>query len=82
MTSKTQQVKQKRWQRSKASSSNSDVWKIKLTNSAGVRLVSQNFCQRLREYCTGRGISYFMTPSDASLEQLLLKRLREAEVWG
>ncbi len=41
-----------------------------------------NFCQRLREYCTGRGISYFMTPSDASLEQLLLKRLREAEVWG
>jgi hypothetical protein len=40
-----------------------------------------NFCQRLREYCTARGISYFMTPSDASLEQLLLKRLREAEVW-
>ena len=40
-----------------------------------------HFCQRLREYCTARGISYFMTPSNASLEQLLLKQLREAEVW-
>jgi uncharacterized protein (DUF58 family) len=42
----------------------------------------QNFCQRLREFCQGRGINYFMTTSDASLELLLLKQLREAEVWG
>lgn len=42
----------------------------------------QNFCQRLREFCQKRGINYFMTTSDASLEQLLLKQLREAEIWG
>lgn len=41
-----------------------------------------NFCQRLREFCSGRGINFFMTTSDASLEKLLLKQLREAEVWG
>jgi uncharacterized protein (DUF58 family) len=42
----------------------------------------QNFCQRLREFCTGRGMSFFSVSSDASLEQLLLKQLRQAEVWG
>jgi uncharacterized protein (DUF58 family) len=42
----------------------------------------QNFCQRLREFCAARGINFFMASSDTSLEQLLLKRLREAEVWG
>ncbi len=42
----------------------------------------QNFCQRLREFCQKRGINFFVTASDASLEQLLLKQLREAEVWG
>jgi uncharacterized protein (DUF58 family) len=42
----------------------------------------QNFCQRLQEYCTARGISYFMTSSAASLEKLLLNQLRQAEVWG
>lgn len=41
-----------------------------------------NFCQRLREFCQKRGVNFFMTPSDAPLEQLLLKQLREAEVWG
>lgn len=41
-----------------------------------------NFCQRLKEYSSARGINYFMTRSDASLEKLLLKQLREAEVWG
>jgi uncharacterized protein (DUF58 family) len=41
-----------------------------------------NFCQRLREFCQKRGINFFMTPSDAPLEQLLLKQLREFEVWG
>ena len=42
----------------------------------------QNFCQRLREFCKSRGIHCFMAPSDTSLEQLLLKQLREAQVWG
>jgi uncharacterized protein (DUF58 family) len=42
----------------------------------------QNYIQRLREFCQGRGINFFTTRSDASLEKLLLKQLREAEVWG
>ncbi|HWI57565.1 MAG TPA: DUF58 domain-containing protein, partial [Bacillota bacterium] len=42
----------------------------------------QNFCQRLREFCQARGMHYFMTPSDAPLEELLLKQLRQAAVWG
>jgi uncharacterized protein (DUF58 family) len=41
-----------------------------------------NYCQRLREYCQSRGISFFSARSDTALEQLLLKQLREAEVWG
>ena len=41
----------------------------------------QNFCQRLREFCQTRGISYFLASSDTPLEQLLLRQLREAEVW-
>ena len=42
----------------------------------------QNYIQRLREFCQARGINCFTTPSDAPLEKLLLKQLREAEVWG
>jgi uncharacterized protein (DUF58 family) len=42
----------------------------------------QNFCQRLREYCASRGINFFMAGSDTPLEELLLKQLRQAEVWG
>lgn len=42
----------------------------------------QNFCQRLREFCQGRGVRFFSVSSDTSLEQLLLKQLRQAEVWG
>ena len=42
----------------------------------------QNFCQRLHEYCSGRGIHFFMAGSDTPLEELLLRQLREAEVWG
>ena len=42
----------------------------------------QNFCQRLREYCSSRGMNFFMAASDTLLEELLLKQLREAEVWG
>jgi hypothetical protein len=41
----------------------------------------RNFCQRLRECCQARGISFFSTSSGAVLEELLLKQLREAEVW-
>jgi len=42
----------------------------------------QNFIQRLREYCRPRGIHFFSVSSETSLETLLLKQLREAEVWG
>jgi len=42
----------------------------------------RNFCQRLREYCQGRGIGLFSVLSDTSLEQLLLTQLRRSEVWG
>jgi uncharacterized protein (DUF58 family) len=42
----------------------------------------QNYIQRLREFCQARGLGFFTTGSDASLEKLLLKQLREAEVWG
>ena len=42
----------------------------------------QNFCQRLREFCSGRGMSFFSVSSEMPLEQRLLKQLRQAEVWG
>jgi uncharacterized protein (DUF58 family) len=42
----------------------------------------QNFCQRLREFCQTRGMSFFSVSSATPLEQLLLKQLRQAEVWG
>ncbi len=42
----------------------------------------QNFVQRLREFCTGRGINFFHAGSDMDLQDLLLKQLRAAEVWG
>jgi uncharacterized protein (DUF58 family) len=42
----------------------------------------QNFCQRLREFCQGRGMSFFSVSSETPLEQLLLKQLRQAEIWG
>jgi hypothetical protein len=42
----------------------------------------RNFIQRLREFCTGRGISFFSAGSDTDLSELLLKQLRSAEVWG
>jgi uncharacterized protein (DUF58 family) len=40
-----------------------------------------NFVQRLREYCTTRGLHFFSASSDTDLQDLLLKQLREAEVW-
>ena len=42
----------------------------------------QNFIQRLREYCQARGINFFSVSSGLSLEDLLLKQLRKAEVWA
>ena len=42
----------------------------------------QNFCQRLREFCQARGINFFTASSKTPLEELLLKQLRQAEVWG
>jgi hypothetical protein len=42
----------------------------------------QSFLQRLREYCRSRGINFFTASSNTALEELLLKQLRKAEVWG
>ena len=42
----------------------------------------QNFIQRLREYCQTRGINFFSVSSNTSLEDLLLKQLRKAELWA
>jgi hypothetical protein len=36
----------------------------------------------LREYCQARGIGFFSASSSTPLEELLLKQLRQAEVWG
>ena len=41
-----------------------------------------NFCQKLRESCQARGINFFMAASNTALEYLLLKQLRQAELWG
>ena len=46
------------------------------------RQTVQNFMQRLREYCKRRGINFFTASSNADLQDLLLKQLRQAEVWG
>ncbi len=42
----------------------------------------QNFIQRLREFTAKRGINFFSVSSAMPVEQLLLKQLRTAEVWG
>src|SRR3954471_20928067 len=46
------------------------------------QLTVQNFLQRLREYCQGRGINFFTASSATALEEILLRQLRQAEVWG
>lgn len=46
------------------------------------RQTVQNFMQRLREYCQARGINFFTASSNTDLQELLLKQLRQAEVWG
>jgi uncharacterized protein (DUF58 family) len=42
----------------------------------------QNFLQRLREFCQKRGIGFFSVSSNTDLQDLLLKQLRQAEIWG
>jgi uncharacterized protein (DUF58 family) len=42
----------------------------------------QAYVQRLKEWCQRRGVNFFTCSSDASLDDLLLKQLRRAEVWG
>lgn len=42
----------------------------------------QNFIQRLREFCQARGVNFFAASSNMALEELLLRQLRQAEVWG
>ena len=42
----------------------------------------QNFMQRLREYCKARGMNFFTASSSTDLQDLLVKQLRQAEVWG
>jgi hypothetical protein len=49
---------------------------------AAYQQMVQNFCQKLRESCQARGINFFMASSNTVLEHLLLKQLRQAEVWG
>jgi uncharacterized protein (DUF58 family) len=46
------------------------------------RQTVQNFMQRLREFCQARGINFFTASSNTELQELLLKQLRKAEVWG
>jgi uncharacterized protein (DUF58 family) len=46
------------------------------------RQTVQNFMQRLREYSKARGINFFTASSNTDLQDLLLKQLRQAEVWG
>ena len=46
------------------------------------RQTVQKFIQRLKEYCQPRGINFFTASSNTDLQELLLKQLRKAEVWG
>jgi uncharacterized protein (DUF58 family) len=46
------------------------------------RQTVQNFMQRLREHCKSRGINFFTASSNTDLQDLLLRQLRQAEVWG
>ena len=46
------------------------------------RQTVQNFVQRLREYSQACGMNFFTASSNTELQELLLKQLRKAEVWG
>jgi uncharacterized protein (DUF58 family) len=45
------------------------------------RQTVHNYIQKLREFCQARGINFFSVSSNTSLQDLLLKQLRQAEVW-
>ncbi len=49
---------------------------------AAYRQTVANYLERLREYCTGRGIRFATVGSNVDLGELLLKQLRSAEVWA
>lgn len=49
---------------------------------AAYRQTVQNYIQRLREFCTGRGIGFFHTHTGTSIDDLLLKQLRTAGFWA
>jgi uncharacterized protein (DUF58 family) len=49
---------------------------------AAYQQMVQNYCQRMKEFCQGRGIHFFTVSSNTVLEHLLLKQLRQAAVWG
>ncbi len=49
---------------------------------AAYQQMVQNYCQRLREFSQSRGIHFFMVSSATNLEELLLKQLRQAAMWG
>ncbi len=41
----------------------------------------RKFCQRMKEFCAARGVNFFSVSSETPLEKLLLRQLREAEIW-
>ncbi|MBI3867601.1 MAG: DUF58 domain-containing protein [Verrucomicrobia bacterium] len=43
---------------------------------------TQNYIQRLREFCRARGISFLSVSSGAPMEALLLREFRETGLWG
>ena len=42
----------------------------------------QSYIRRLKEFCSSRGINFFSVSSATSLEDLLLKQLRQSEIWA
>lgn len=42
----------------------------------------RNYVQRLRDFCAGRGVHFFLASSADSLDELLLKQLRAAALWS
>lgn len=49
---------------------------------AAYRQSVANYVQRLREFCQARGANFFSCSSGESIEDLLLRQLRSAEMWG
>ncbi|HNQ87774.1 MAG TPA: DUF58 domain-containing protein [Verrucomicrobiota bacterium] len=49
---------------------------------AAYRETVTRFCQRLIDFCRGRGIRHILAGSSMPLEELLLRQLRKAEILG